>query len=117
MKFVVDAQLPRRLSYWLADQGFDSVHTLDLPKGNGSDDEEIREYADREGRIVISKDQDFWDDHIIHKSPQKLLIIRTGNIVNRDLLGLFEMHIGKIEGLFQQHSLVELNWNRLIVHG
>ena len=113
----MDAQLPRKLSYWLIDQGYDSIHTLDLPKGNGSGDIEIRNFADRENRIIISKDHDFWDDHIVHGSPRKLLIIKTGNIINPVLINLFEQNIRKIEELFEQHHLVELNWNSLIVHG
>jgi predicted nuclease of predicted toxin-antitoxin system len=28
MKFLVDAQLPRRLAKWLAGQGCDALHTL-----------------------------------------------------------------------------------------
>lgn len=32
MKFLVDAQLPRRLASWLNEAGHDTLHTLDLPK-------------------------------------------------------------------------------------
>jgi hypothetical protein len=31
MKFIVDAQLPRRLARQLADAGHDAVHCLELP--------------------------------------------------------------------------------------
>jgi predicted nuclease of predicted toxin-antitoxin system len=34
MKFLADAQLPRRLARWLSAQGHDAVHTLELPAGN-----------------------------------------------------------------------------------
>jgi predicted nuclease of predicted toxin-antitoxin system len=34
MKFLVDAQLPRRLAQWLQAEGHEAVHTRDLPKGN-----------------------------------------------------------------------------------
>ena len=34
MKFLVDAQLPRRFASWLKDTGHDARHTLDLPKNN-----------------------------------------------------------------------------------
>ncbi len=34
MKFIVDAQLPRRLALELAAAGHDAVHTLDLAKDN-----------------------------------------------------------------------------------
>jgi predicted nuclease of predicted toxin-antitoxin system len=32
MKFLVDAQLPRRFANWLNEAGHDALHTLDLPK-------------------------------------------------------------------------------------
>ena len=41
MKFMVDAQLPRRLSNWFRDQGYDAQHTLDLPEGNCTQDAEV----------------------------------------------------------------------------
>ena len=34
MKFLVDAQLPRRLADYLRAAGHDAVHTLDLPNAN-----------------------------------------------------------------------------------
>ncbi len=34
MRFMVDAQLPRRLVRWLGARGHDAVHTPDLPDGN-----------------------------------------------------------------------------------
>lgn len=34
MKFLVDAQLPITLKGWLTSQGFDAIHTADLPKQN-----------------------------------------------------------------------------------
>jgi predicted nuclease of predicted toxin-antitoxin system len=30
MTFIIDAQLPRRLAYWLRQAGYETVHTLDL---------------------------------------------------------------------------------------
>jgi len=31
VKFIVDAQLPARLKYWLVEKGYDTIHTDDLP--------------------------------------------------------------------------------------
>lgn len=59
MKFLVDAQLPRRLSRWLQELGHDARHTLDLPLGNCTPDAEVVRIADVEARIVITKDADF----------------------------------------------------------
>lgn len=40
MRFLVDAQLPKRLAIWLAGAGHDAVHTLDLPHTNRTLDDE-----------------------------------------------------------------------------
>lgn len=41
MKFLVDAQLPRRFAGWLTDAGYDALHTLDMPLKNRTPDREI----------------------------------------------------------------------------
>ncbi len=38
MKFLVDAQLPRRFCDWLWERGHDALHTLDLELGNQTPD-------------------------------------------------------------------------------
>ena len=55
MRFVVDAQLPKRMARWLGAHEHDVVHTLDLPSGNRTPDVEITDLACHEGRIVITK--------------------------------------------------------------
>lgn len=56
MKFLIDAQLPRRLAFLLLQAGHDTLHTLDLPKKNSTPDEEINRVAAQEERIVVTKD-------------------------------------------------------------
>jgi predicted nuclease of predicted toxin-antitoxin system len=85
VKFLIDAQLPRLLSNWLNSTGHDSIHTLDLPDGNRTSDIDISEIAEREMRIVVTKDSDFVDSFLLNHSPRKLLLISTGNINNREL--------------------------------
>lgn len=41
MRFLVDAQSPRRLARELAAAGHYVVYTLDLPRGNGTTDDEL----------------------------------------------------------------------------
>jgi predicted nuclease of predicted toxin-antitoxin system len=65
MKFLVDDQLPRRLTKWLTGQGCDALHTLDLPQANASTDDEVTDFADRDGRVVATKDSDFVQSHIL----------------------------------------------------
>ena len=59
MRFLVDAQLPRRFCGWLAEAGHEAVHTLELPHRNQTTDNEILDLAEREQRIVVTKDDDF----------------------------------------------------------
>jgi predicted nuclease of predicted toxin-antitoxin system len=58
MKFIVDAQLPRRLARFLQDSGFDTIHTLDLPQQNATPDSSINAISITEERVVITKDAD-----------------------------------------------------------
>ena len=85
MNFLVDAQLPRRLATWLAAAGHNAIHTLDLPDGNRATDQQILDRADQDQRVVVTKDADFVDSHLLQTRPAKLLLISTGNITNREL--------------------------------
>ncbi len=69
MKFVVDAQLPRRLARELAASGHDAVHTLDFPAANHTHDKEIVALAIRENRIVVTKDNDFVISFLLRGAP------------------------------------------------
>ncbi len=71
MKFLVDAQLPRRLARWLQTEGHDAIHTKDLPEGNRTDDKAINRISMRERRTVISNDDDFVDTILLHHEPDK----------------------------------------------
>lgn len=59
MKFIVDAQLPYGLKSWLISEGFDAIHTRDLPAANATKDLSVADVADEENRAVITKDSDF----------------------------------------------------------
>lgn len=61
MRFVVDAQLPQRLAVHLSSLGHDAVHVKALSRAGETSDAEIAAYADRENRIVVTKDVDFAD--------------------------------------------------------
>ena len=117
MKFLVDAQLPRRMDGWLIAAGCDAVHTLDLPDANRTTDKQVNDTADQEQRAVITKDADFVDSHVLRGRPAKLLLISTGNISNRDLETLMVPLIPAIVREFQTHSFLELGRAGIIVRG
>ena len=117
MKFLVDAQLPRRTAGWLATAGCDALHTLDLPDGNRTADQQVIELADREQRVVVTKDADFVDSHVLHGRPSKLLLVSTGNISNRDLEARVVPLIPDIVREFQTHCFLELGPTGLVIRG
>jgi len=55
VNFVVDAQLPAKLSRLLAEAGHDSVHTSQLPEGNRVSDATLADLADNEDRVLSPK--------------------------------------------------------------
>jgi predicted nuclease of predicted toxin-antitoxin system len=98
MRFLIDAQLPRRLAYRLREVGHDAVHTLDLPDGNRTTDTEINRISEQERRVVITKDADFVNSFITAGKPHKLLLVSAGNITNDELEALFNLRIAAICG-------------------
>lgn len=117
MKFLVDAQLPRRMTEWLVAAGCDAIHTLDLPDANRTTDENINAVADREQRVVVSKDAEFVDTHLLQRRPAKLLLISTGNIRNRDLEALVVPLIQDIVRELGSHSFIELGSSGIVIRG
>ena len=117
MRFVVDAQLPKRVVRWLNTAGCDAVHTLDLSNKNRTSDAEIIALADREQRVVVSKDADFVDSHTLRGRPTKLLLISAGNLTNTELEALMVPLIASIMREFGANSFVELGSNGIIVRG
>jgi predicted nuclease of predicted toxin-antitoxin system len=116
VKFLVDAQLPRRLVAYLRESGLEAFHTLDLPGGNRTSDHIISELSRIENFIVITKDSDFLESFVIRREPSKLLLISTGNISNDELVVLFRVSIDKIVEGFQTFDFIELGRSTLIFH-
>ena len=117
MKFIIDAQLPKRLADALATAGHDAIHTLSLPEKNRSTDSAIAQIADLEQRILISKDADFVSSHMVQGTPRYLLEISTGNMPNALLLPLVLSNLDQIELAFSTSTHVEVTASALVVHG
>lgn len=113
MNFLIDAQLPARLAAFLNRAGHDAVHTSALPDGNRSTDRQVAARADADGRVVVTKDRDFRDGHLLARSPRQLLVVATGNITNNQLLSLFELHLEAIVSGFEEADFAELSQDAL----
>lgn len=117
MRLLVDAQLPIRLASVLADLGHDVVHTSQLPVGNRTPDVEIVRAADSDARVVVTKNRDFLDSHVLLARPHSLLLVSTGNISNDELVGLFVANLDRIVAACETSGLVELSRVAIVVHG
>jgi predicted nuclease of predicted toxin-antitoxin system len=114
MKFIVDAQLPKKLSHFLVTKGYDSIHTLELPMRNLTSDTEIIEICEQDNRVVITKDSDFYESKLLRNKPQKLVVVLTGNIHNDLLINLFDNYIEKINELLIDNDIIEVDKNTII---
>ena len=113
MKFLIDAQLPQRMIDWLRIADCDAVHTRLLRAGNRTTDEQVMEVADREQRVVVTKDADFVNSHLLDGRPAKLLLVSTGNISNRELEALTAPLIPD----FQSHFFLEIGFSGIVIRG
>jgi predicted nuclease of predicted toxin-antitoxin system len=115
LNFLIDARLPSRLALWLGSNGHNAIHTLDLPLKNNTGDSELIALADREDRVVVTKDADFFESWLIKAKPRRPAIITTGNIGNDDLLALFARNLNEIVSLLESHSVLEIGRDTLII--
>ena len=115
MNFLVDAQLPRRLAT-IIDAGHHAIHTLDLPHRNRTPDAELLRVAEREDRILVTKDADFVNSFHVNGRPWRLLLISTGNIANRELERLVLSQLPAIVSGFSAGTFLELTRTALVVH-
>ena len=116
MRFLVDAQLPRDLVSFLKMHGHEAIHTTELPEKNHTADEQIRRMADNEGRIVVSKDDDFVTSHLLRGTPKRVLLISTGNISNPELIQIMQENLDSLDKALRESVFVELTRTSLVVH-
>ena len=75
MKFLIDAQLPRRLAHQLRAAGFETIHTLDLPQGNRTSDQALITFSLTEHCVVVTKDSDFVESCLVWHEPWKFFVV------------------------------------------
>jgi predicted nuclease of predicted toxin-antitoxin system len=89
VKFLVDNQLPAALARFLASHGHDTQHVLDVQMDD-SDDQAIWNRAALEGRVVVSKDEDFIHFAARPGAATALVWVRLPNCRKHALLAAFE---------------------------
>ena len=76
-KFLIDANLPFRFAIW------NTPDYQPLPNEDWSD-EEVWEYAARNGLTIITKDVDY-ESFVANQSPPKVVRLCIGNLRRREL--------------------------------
>jgi len=62
----------------------------------------VTEEADSADRVVVTKDSDFRDSHLLAGKPRRLLVVQTGNITNNALLALFDATLVAVVEAFEE---------------
>ncbi len=93
MKALCDVHISYKVVKFLNERGIPSTHVNDLPDKWHTTDQAVCEYADRHDMVVITKDEDFRNTHILHGTPRKLVRITLGNISNSMLIKILEGNI------------------------
>ncbi|RJP49879.1 MAG: hypothetical protein C4557_10585 [Anaerolineaceae bacterium] len=116
MNFLIDANLPRRLTRIFQERGHHAVHTLDLPAGNATADSVLLDYSEQNNCVITTKDSDFSTSFWLQNRPDKLLLISTGNIRNADLETLLVANFDQLISALDENRFVELTREHVIVH-
>lgn len=109
MKFLIDAQLPYGFKQHLNSIGHDAIHTNDLPLKEKTPDSEINIISVEQNRVIITKDKDFLDSHLLKNIPKKLILITTGNIRNKELFQLLIGNFSHIFELLENNDFIAIN--------
>lgn len=116
VKFVVDNNLTPRLATWLKEQGYDVLHPqydLDkMPDAAQTSDRFISILADKDDRVVISRDNDFKNGHFEKGSPSKLVFVFIYGqelMKKRAFVAHFSKHFPAILELLETFPALELN--------
>ena len=99
MRFLVDAQLPPALAWWLVERGHEAVHVGEIGMLAASD-AAIAARAEADRAVLVSKDEDF----VMLRLPDRfaLLWLRCGNATNRALVAWLEVRWARIETLMSE---------------
>lgn len=116
MKFLCDVHISKKLSKHLEALGFPSEHVNHILNGCFTADAAISNYVDTNGVILITKDRDFKNSHLLMNSPKKLIKVNLGNTSNERLTELFETNIRSIEKVENEFEsfLIEMNQDGLL---
>ena len=111
-----DVNIGRRLQRGVAAAGHDVAHVTDLFP-DGTSDDEICDYADQEGAIVITRDRDYDDTWALELRPREVILLRSYKQDQKALLQrvlailpAIETHLGRNPNFLFFELIPEGQW-------
>jgi predicted nuclease of predicted toxin-antitoxin system len=104
VKLLFDQNLSPPLVRRPADLYPESNHVYSLGIDTVSD-VEVRDYAQREGFLIVTKDADFSDLCMLHGFPSKVIWIRLGNCTTATIEEILRNHYEDIQVLEKDEIL------------
>jgi predicted nuclease of predicted toxin-antitoxin system len=104
VKLLFDQNLSPKLVTLLADLYPDSNHVYQTGIDRVAD-KDLRDYARREGFVIVTKDSDFSDLCILLGFPPKVIWIRRGNCSTAAIEDILRDHKQDIEALGQDEVI------------
>ncbi|SEJ43434.1 Predicted nuclease, contains PIN domain, potential toxin-antitoxin system component [Dyadobacter sp. SG02] len=93
-RFLIDVNLPKYFSFFNSPE-FEFVIDLNARWP----DRDIWDYARENDLVIVSKDTDFYHRCLLEKQPVKVIHLRLGNLLLKDL-----------------HAFFHTNWELIIAH-
>ena len=107
LKFLIDNALSPIFSKKLQNHGYDAIHVRDMDMQTCSD-EEIFEFAQKEGRIIVSADTDFGTIIALRNErfPSVIIFRRTKNRRPIEQVALLISNLDQIVDSLKKGSIV-----------
>lgn len=107
-RFLIDGNLPPKLSGLFQGRGHDAAHIKDLAMDRARDIE-IWKQANREHAVIVTKDKDFASLAISRADACPVILVRTVNVRSKALLARFESALKDLVcALDNGETLIEL---------
>lgn len=110
MKILCDVHIARKVVRFFESVDIEATHVNDILDSWYTKDQDIAEFADQNGYVVITKDVDFRTSHLVKGSPKKLLKINLGNISTSRLIEILNTNLKFLEEQFENEKcFIEVN--------
>ncbi len=111
MRFLCDVHISIKVAKRITQLGYLAEHINSILDRWHTKDQDIAKYVDKNGLILITKDQDFRSSYLLNHTPKQLIKINLGNISNKELLKILEQHLDQIDTIHKSNNsfMIEIN--------